>query len=151
MTGLLVEALGPAEAFVVCAARVHRALRTGTCPPCVCLCRIFAAADIPRALVPFALFQAALAADPERSFIASERCSTVVTAAEVRLLEAIAQWQSEPRAPAERALEFVRTAAVRRIAAPAGRAFALEIGAVGLWVRSRQSHAESGDGLHLVH
>ena len=136
ITELLVEMLKPAEMFVVCAARVHRALRELTAPPNLCLCRIFQAADIPEALAPFAFFQAALAGDPARSFHAEERGLRVLGSAEVNLLHAVATWQLAPASHPERALGFVSTATVRRIAAPAGHAFALEMASVGLWVRA---------------
>lgn len=150
---ILVEMLETAESFVVCAARVHRALREGTAPPYLCLCSMFRAAEIPHALAPFAFFQAALAGDPQESFVASERCVRTVSACEVLLLEAIACWQRNPEARAESALDFVTTPRVRSIAAPPGRTFALELATVGLWVRAPSAFATRMrfPALHAVH
>ena len=147
---LVVEMLEPAEIFVVCAARIYRALSEQTGPPSLCLCRIFNAAGIPGALQTFAFFQSVLVSDPERRFVAEDRGSRVVSVPEVQLLRAIARWQRAPWSPPEHALDFVTAAATRRIAAPAGHAFSLEMASVGLWVRSHEPVPAEPRGRHSV-
>lgn len=147
----LVELLEPPEMFVVCAARVHRSLHEGTAPAHSCLCRMFRAAEIPGAVAPFAMFLAALTCDRARRFLVEERCSCTLGTSELHLLRAIARWQRSPDEEPERALDFIETPAVRRIAAPAGRTFALEMAAVGLWVRASETWAaELASSVHPV-
>ena len=148
--GLVVEMLEPAEIFVVCAARIYRALSEQTGPPSLCLCRIFNAAGISGALQTFAFFQSALVSDPERGFVAEDRGSRIVSEHEVRLLRTIARWQRTPWNPPELALDFVTAAATRRIAAPAGHAFSLEMASVGLWVRPHEPEPAQTRGRHSI-
>src|SRR5262245_2004219 len=123
-----VEHLHTAEMFAICAGRVYRSLREGTAPPYLCLSRMFEAASIPGALPAFMAFQAALSADPYRSFVAEDRCLASVGSSELQLLQAIADWQHKSVDEAtEDPLAFVTSPTVRRVAAPAGKSYALEL------------------------
>lgn len=136
---LMTDSLEISEKFVVCAARVYRALREHVGPGGTCLCRIFHAAELGPALPPFICFQNALSADPEQSLQADERGARFVSEREIRLLRAVAWWQHYPAENPESALLFVAPPTIRRIAAPAGRAFAVEMAAAGLFVPQRQA------------
>lgn len=121
----LVHALSMPEMFVVSAARVFRALRERTAPPC--LCRMFRTAGLMSSLENFVFFQRALASDPARSLRAETLPARVLGAGESRLLHAIACWQRHPEGRADLALAKVSSDRLRRHAAASGRAFALDM------------------------
>ncbi len=131
----LIDALDRAEQFVLYAARIHRALREQTAPQGLCLCHGFRVTGLQNALPAFVHFQNTLALDPERRFIAGERPSRIVEVCELELLRTIRTWQQQPGDDPEKALRFITTPTVRRIAAPAGRIFAIEMATVGMYVR----------------
>lgn len=131
------ESLDMPERFVVAAARIYRAVREQVNPPCTCICEIFKALDLTLALPPFLCFQGALSADPAQSFLAEDRGSLCLSTGEQRLLQAVSWWQRYPCETPEAAFRCELPRSIRRVAAPAGRAFALEIAAVGLLLPSQ--------------
>lgn len=147
----LIDALDRADQFVVYAARIHRALAEQTAPPGLCLCRGFRAMGLEGALPAFVQFQNALSTDPARSFLAGERASRTVETSELELLAALADWQQRPDEDPQSALSFIGTPSVRRIAAPYGRLFAVEMVAVGLCVGEYAQAARSQTAKRLVH
>lgn len=133
------EGLDMPERFVIAAARVYRAVRENANPYCTCLHEMFKGLDLAPALPPFLYFQQAISEDPARSFLAENRGSLILSEGECRLLQAVGWWQQHPAECPEAALLFALPRAIRRVAAPAGRAFALEIAAVGLLLPHQES------------
>jgi len=133
-----VETLNLAEMVALCAARTYRALHEPDGTPCACLCHILGAARIMPALPAFVHFQRALSVDPARTIVYEMRGARTLSMGELHLLRALARWQYRPDEDPQRALLCIAAATVRRIAAPSGRAFALQMAGAGLWLPERR-------------
>lgn len=121
------------ELFVLCAARVYRAGRRSPSVRYPCLPRLFDAIGLRSALPAFLQFQIALSADPDRSLTFENRHTRFVGEGEMALLQALRAWQCDPAGDAQSVLWFIRVRTIRRVAADAGREFALKMAAAG-WI-----------------
>ncbi len=125
--------LTDAELFVLCASRAYRASRESPASRCPCLPRLFGAVGLKGALPAFLQFQIALSADPDRTLTFEERHARFIGDGEMALLQALYAWQCDAACDPRSVLWYIRVRAVRRVAADAGREFALQMGAAG-WI-----------------
>ena len=149
--GICVESLTESELFTVCAARIYRETREHPASGCTCLPRIFSAAQMAAALPPFMQLQVALSVDPEQTITYEDRCARFIGSGEMTLMKALSAWQRDPAQDPQSALWFIPVRAIRRVASDAGRAFALEMAAVGLLLPDRWADATRAHGSRRVH